>query len=388
VNEEDIMKKIIIKNARVLIDGSFQNKEVVVENGKINSLEGKCTDDSYDIFDAEGMRLIPGFIDIHTHGAVGIDINHASAKDLERIGRFFATKGTTSWLGSIITDTKEKTISCIQEYLQYKKSPHTGAEMFGIHLEGPFLSYEYRGAHPDHLLCMADIELIREYQSLAQGDIKYITISPEAGITPQFIKELRDLGIVVSIGHSGADYDTTMECISAGAMTSTHTFNAMKLLHQHFPAMSGAVLESDIYCEAICDGRHLHPGIVRLILKTKGLDKVLLVTDSITAAGLEDGFYKLGVNDIVVKDGDAKLVADGVRAGSTLTMDLALRNILEFTGRNIEEVLTMLGQNQAELLGIYDNVGSITVGKNADFIIIDNENFVQHTFINGEKYID
>ncbi len=380
------MLKII--NASVLIDGKFYDRDIVVKDGVFAELNAtSANDEGLEVFDAEGMRIVPGFIDIHTHGAIGIDINHATTDDIERIGRFFATKGTTSWLGSILTDTKEQTVACIKAYKNYKSTPHAGAEMIGIHLEGPFLADEYRGAHPGHLLSQADIELIREYQDVAEGDIKYITVSPEAGVTPTFIKALNNLGIVVALGHSGADYDTTMACINAGAMASTHTFNAMKLMHQHYPAMSGAVLESDIYCEAICDGRHLHPAIVRLLLKTKGIDRVLLVTDSIMAAGLEDGVYQLGVNEVIVEDGDAKLLSDGTRAGSTLTMEQALKNVLSFTGNKVEDVMPLLGENQAKLLGIHDFVSNIAVGKQADFIILNEKNTVTHTFIHGVKHV-
>lgn len=180
--------------------------------------------------------------------------------------------------------------------------------MMGIHLEGPFLSPEYKGAMPEHLLQSKNIPLIEEYQKAAQGEIRYITVSPEVDGMVEDIPKLKALGIQVAIGHSGADYDTARAAVANGAMASTHTGNAMKLLHQHFPAIWGAVLEDDrVYCEVICDGRHLHPGTVRLILKTKGLERVVAVTDSIMAAGLPDGEYRLGVNEVVVIDGDAKL---------------------------------------------------------------------------------
>ena len=196
----------------------------------------------------------------------------------------------------------------------------------------------------------------------------------------------RELGIVTAIGHSGADYDTAMAAIAAGAAAATHTFNAMQLLHQHRPAILGAVLESDVYCEAICDRRHLHPGIVRLLLKTKGLDRVAAITDSIMAAGLPDGNYHLGVNEVVVEAGDAKLVSDGTRAGSTLTQDTALRNLLEDTGRPLEEVLPLLTENPARLIGVFDRKGSIADGKDADLVVLDGENRVEAVFLRGMRF--
>ena len=239
---------------------------------------------------------------------------------------------------------------------------------------------------PEYLLQKPNMPLLEEYQKRAEGNIKYITISPEVDGITEDIPAMKDLGITVSIGHSGADYDTAWKAIDKGAACCTHTFNAMKLLHQHFPAIMGAVLESDIYCEMICDGRHLHPGTVRLLIKTKGLDKVIAITDSIMAAGLPDGNYKLGVNDVVVVDGDAKLADTGVRAGSTLTQDTALRNLLSFTKRPVEEILPMLSENPAKLLGIFDSKGSIDNGKNADIVILNDEYQVCDVFVEGKLF--
>ena len=192
------------------------------------------------------------------------------------------------------------------------------------------------------------------------------------------------MGITVAIGHSGADYETSMECIENGAMACTHTCNAMKLFHQHFPAIMGAVLESDVYCEAICDGRHLHPGSVRMMLKAKGYDRVVAVTDSIMASGLPDGSYKLGVNDVIVEEGDAKL-PNGVRAGSTLTTGTALKRLIEFTGASMEDVLPLLTMNPATLIGEEKRIGSLEVGKDADILILDDNYEIEATFVKGNK---
>ena len=196
----------------------------------------------------------------------------------------------------------------------------------------------------------------------------------------------RELGIVTAIGHSGADYETAMAAVAAGAAAATHTFNAMQLLHQHRPAILGAVLESDVYCEAICDGRHLHPGIVRLLLKTKGLNRVAAITDSIMAAGLPDGKYHLGVNEVVVEEGDAKLASDGTRAGSTLTQNTALKNLLSWTGRPLEELVPLLTENPARLIGVFDRKGSITGGKDADLTVLDSHLDVEAVFLRGRRF--
>ena len=195
------------------------------------------------------------------------------------------------------------------------------------------------------------------------------------------IREVAD-DVVVAIGHSGADYHTAMGAIDAGARCITHTFNAMRLFHQHEPAIMGAALESDCFCEAICDGRHLHPGTVRMLIKCKGANRVIAVTDSIMAAGLPDGDYKLGVNDVVVVEGDAKLKDTGVRAGSTLTSIQALRNLVKFTEKPVEDVLPLLTSNPAEALRLRTK-GRIAPGMDADLVLLTPELTVSRTIAGG-----
>ena len=374
-----------ITGGQVYVDRSFQQKTVAMEEGKLRLLPPDAPV-SGEVYDAAGKKVVPGFIDIHTHGAVGVDVNGATAADLEKIGTFFAGNGTTAWLASVLTDTEEQTRWCIDRYREWKKEAREGAELLGIHLEGPFLATAYKGAMPEHLLRQGDAGLLRSYQEQAEGGIRYLTVSPEVEGTVDMIPAARELGIVTAIGHSGADYDTAMSAIAAGAHAATHTFNAMLLLHQHRPAILGAVLESDVYCEAICDGRHLHPGIVRLLLKVKGLDRVVAITDSIMAAGLPDGKYHLGVNEVVVEDGDAKLASDGTRAGSTLTQDAALKNLLAWTGRPLEDILPLLTENPARLAGVFQRKGSIADGKDADLVVLDGDCRVEAVFLKGRRF--
>ena len=302
IYKEGLTMKTRYKNGNFYLNHHFLKGDMIVEDGKILEIGTLAQDEEMDEVDLEGQTVVPGFIDIHTHGAVGVDVNGADAQGFEKICQFFASQGTTSWLGSVLTDTREQTLTAIGEYKAWKKSEHNGAQMLGIHLEGPFLG------------------------------------------------------------------------------------NAMKLLHQHFPAIWGAVLEDDeVYCEMICDGRHLHPGTVRFIMKMKGLDRVVAITDSIMAAGLPDGYYKLGVNDVVVVDGDAKLVVGNSRAGSTLTTGQALKNVLAYTGRSLQEIIPMFTENPAKLIGVYDKIGSLNPGKDADFLILDAENSVKSTYVKGRK---
>lgn len=371
-----------VTGGQVYVDRRFQARTVELRDGKLVLLPPDAPV-SGEIFDAAGKKVVPGFLDIHTHGAVGVDVNGAGPEDLGKIAAFYAGNGTTAFLASVLTDTVEQTNWCIDQCRAFRRSDALGAELLGVHLEGPFLAPAYKGAMPEHLLRKGDAALLRAYQERAEGSIRYLTVSPEVEGTIALIPEAKQLGIVTAIGHSGADYDTALAAIDAGAAAATHTFNAMQLLHQHRPAILGAVLERDVYCEAICDGRHLHPGIVRLLLKTKGLDRVVAITDSIMAAGLPDGSYHLGVNQVVVEDGDAKLASDGTRAGSTLTQDTALRNLLAWTGLSLEELLPLLTENPARLIGVFDRKGSIADGKDGDLVVLGAENEVEQVFVRG-----
>ena len=344
------MKRTLFTNGKVYVDGQFQDTDLLVQDGRVAGFSGKADE----VVDLGGKLLVPGFLDLHTHGGDGVDVNAATAQDLAKIGKFFAKNGTTGWLCSILTDTPEQTLWCIDQAKAAMAAPITGAQLMGIHLEGPFLCSAYKGAMPEHLLRKGDPALFRQYQQAAEGAVRYITVSPEVEGVVDMIAEIAG-HTTVAIGHSGADYETSCAAIDAGAACCTHTFNAMGLFHQHRPGIMGAVLERPVCCEAICDGRHLHPGSVRMLLACKGWDKVVAVTDSIQAAGLPDGHYKLGVNDVVVEDGDAKLASNGVRAGSTLTTGQALKNLVK----------------------------SIAPGKDADLVVLDQDLNVTATYVAG-----
>lgn len=362
---------------RILAHGAVKKRIMGIDDGVIAYIKDYDGPEELPI-------IIPGFFDVHTHGGNMIDVNHINdVKQVEELSMFFASKGVTSFLLSVMTDEISRMEEVVLILKQAIVNGLPGASLRGIHLEGPFLAPEYKGAMPESLLKAGDIALFDHFQGISGNNVRYMTVAPELEGMLEMIRHIRKKGICrVSMGHSAAEYEKSVEAIEAGVVSSTHTFNAMKLFHMHRPAISGAALESDdVYCEVIADGFHLHPATVRLILKTKGFEKVVAITDSIMAAGLPDGKYKLGVNDVVVKDGDAKLL-DGVRAGSTLTMDKAFRNLLKFTREDMSKLSLLVSANPARMLGFGDT-GLLEVGKRADFIVLSPLNEIESTYVRG-----
>ncbi len=373
---------LLLKNAQVYRDHRFEPANLLIRDGKIEAIAPDLSAD-VPVLDAQGKKCLPGFLDVHTHGGCNVDVNAATPEDIRTLAAFFASHGTTGFLTSVLTDTEEQTSLAISRITQAMQQPTGGAQVLGIHLEGPFLSPDYKGAMPESLLRKGDAAWVRRCQQEAGGAIRYMTVAPEVEGVQDIVREFSG-EFTIAIGHSGADYRTAEQAIANGAKACTHTFNGMRLFHQHEPAIMGAVLASpDVYCEAICDGRHLHPGTVEMLLRCKGLDRVVAITDSIQAAGLPDGNYKLGVNDVVVVNGDAQLANGGGRAGSTLTMDLALRNLKAFTFYTLEQLIPLLTENPADLIGLPDK-GRLEPGKDGDFVLLDDDLQVAATVVGGE----
>ena len=375
---------ILFAGGQVFTGGRLAPCEVLVREGRIAAVGTDLDRTGCQVVELEGNLLAPGFLDVHTHGGAGVDINAAGQADLEKLSAFFASQGVTGFLASILTDTEEATCRAIDRVCALMDRPAPGAKCLGIHLEGPFLCLKYKGAMPPELLREGDAELFLRYQARAKGRVRYMTVAPEVKGVPEMISRLRG-ECVLAMGHTDADYETAVDAIGRGVTACTHTFNVMSLFHQHRPAVMGAVLEKPVYCEAICDGRHLHPGTVRMLLSCKGWDKVVAITDSMQAAGLPDGEYMLGINPVTVTDGDAKISGTEIRAGSTLTLAQAVKNLARFTGEGPEKVLGLLTANPARLIGEDHRRGDIAVGKDADFVVLSSGLDVMETWSAGKK---
>ncbi len=358
---------ILYKNGSALIDGKLVKTDIVANHGRIIAIERDVVpDEQTEVIDCTDRYVLPALIDTHTHGANGYDFNSADTEGMKKILEFYISHGVGTVFPTVMTDSDEticRQLSLIAELA--KEYP----EIKGIHLEGPFLSEKYCGAMPTEYLQTPSFDKFLQYQKAANGLIKIVTVAPELPGAIDFIVEATTAKVNVSLGHSGADGETVFKALKAGANSFTHWGNAMAPLDRHNLNVVGAGMLSSAYCEVICDGKHVDKDVLRLLVKTKGIDKVVGITDSIMATGLADGQYKLGVNDVTVKDGDAKITGTDIRAGSTLDAYQGLANAVTFTGLPLAEAIKIWTVNPAKRIGMLDRLGTIELGKDADFII-------------------
>ena len=380
------MKKILLKNGRIVLKNKLVNGSISIFDGKIEKIFENNFDldekDFDEIIDLNQKYLGPAFVDVHTHGADGADAMDVSEEALRKISKYLAKEGTANFLATTLTSTKEilKNVLGIVAKLQDKDID--GANIFGVHMEGPYFSVEYKGAQNEKYMKPAGIKELDEYLSVKEGLVKLFSIAPHNQENLEAIKYLSDRGVVASVGHSAAKYEDVIKAVNYGLTHATHTYNAMKGFTHREPGVVGAVFNSDeIMAEIIFDKFHVHPEAVRTLIKIKGVDKVVCVTDSMSATGLPEGKYKLGELDVNVKDGQARLAMNDALAGSVLRMDGAFRNLIEL-GYSITDVFKMTSTNAAKEFKL--NSGEIKVGKDADIVIMDKDYHVCMTFVKGK----
>jgi N-acetylglucosamine-6-phosphate deacetylase len=331
-------------------------------------------------------HLIPGMIDMHTHGLAGADTMDATPQALDTMSQALPKEGVTGFLASTISadlSDIENALKNAHHYVQNTKETQ-GAKLLGIHLEGPFLSPEKPGSQLKQYLLTPNISYMKRWQSLAPNLIKMTTIAPELPGCLEFIQYLKQQNIIAAIGHTNADYAKAMEAISAGCTQTTHLYNAMRSIHHREPgAVIAALLSDQISTEIIADGIHLHPAIIQCIVKLKGFDRTLLITDAMRAKQLQDGLYDFNGQQVIVQNKAAKL-NDGTLAASVLGMDEAVRNMIQFTGCTLKDTIKMSSTNPAIQLGIIDRKGSIAIGKDADLVILDENYQVRFTMVEGK----
>ncbi|MGH9590126.1 MAG: N-acetylglucosamine-6-phosphate deacetylase [Terracidiphilus sp.] len=323
------------------------------------------------VLDFPGATLAPAFFDVHIHGAAGQDVMEATPAALDTMGRFLASRGTGSFLATTVTAPLDATLRAASGLAKLIAKPAREgiARPAGIHLEGPFLSHAKRGAQPAEHLLAPDIATFNRLYEAAEGQVRLLTLAPELPGAVELTAHATGRGVRVSVGHSDANAAETRAAIAAGAVSATHTFNAMRALDHREPGILGVALTEDaLFAELICDGIHCAPEMVRLWWRAKGAERAILVTDAMSAAGMPDGDYRLGGFAVQVANGRA--TARGVLAGSVLTLDRALENLVAFAGAHIDDALRAVTANPAAMIGAGD-AGRVVVGMPASLVVLD-----------------
>jgi len=329
--------------------------------------------------------LFPGLMDVHTHGAAGFDVMQADASELGKIQTFIARHGVTSYFPSTVSAPMDSTLRALERLADAVELANNGggqgAQPLGIHLEGPFLSHERRGMHPAQDLLKPSVGAFDKFWQAARGHIRLLTIAPELDGALELIAEASKRGVTVSIGHSDADLDQARKGIAAGARHATHTCNAMRPFDHREPGIIGEVLTNpSIAAEIIVDGVHLHSETVQIITRAKGVEGTVLITDATAATGMPDGKYMLGEVEIEVKDG--MCTHKGTLAGSVLTLDRAVRNVMSFAQWDLQTAVRAATLNPAKTAGV-KNKGLLQAGADADFVVMNAGGEVQATIIKG-----
>lgn len=380
----------------LLTNAALYTENGVIEKGYIKWKDGFITETGSmaQLTDSEGLttyeltgqhKLVPGMIDVHIHGVNGADTMDATADALQTMAEALPREGTTSFLATTITQSREATEAALSNAGAFiARGQKAGqAEIAGVHLEGPFLNKGKAGAQPLQHITDPDTELFRQWQELSGGVIRLVTLAPEQDGAEELIHHLKENKVIASIGHSDATYEQVQAAVKAGLSHVTHLYNQMSGLHHREPGVVGAaLLHDELMVEIISDGIHVRPEALRLAYRQKTAEKLVLITDAMRAKCLKSGSYDLGGQQVTVGEGKAVL-EDGTLAGSILKMGKAFQNIMAFTDCTIEEAIQMSSVNPAKELGMYDRKGSLTPGKEADIVVLDDNHEVYMTFCRG-----
>ncbi|MEU4350135.1 N-acetylglucosamine-6-phosphate deacetylase [Streptomyces sp. NPDC023838] len=368
----------VLSGARVVLPtGVVEDGRVIVEGGKIAG----SAPEGADRVDLTGHWVVPGFVDMHVHGGGGASFTNGTVDDVLTGVHTHRLHGTTTMVASTVTgemDFLAQRAGLLSELVEQ-------GDLAGIHFEGPFISPCRKGAHSEDLLRHPDPAEVRKLMDAARGTAKMFTLATELPGGLDSVRLLAEHGVIAAIGHTDATYEQTVEAIDAGATVATHLYNAMPALGHRAPGPIAALLEDErITVELINDGTHLHPASLELAFHHKGADRVAFITDAMDAAGFGDGLYHLGPLEVEVKEGVARLVEGGSIAGSTLTLDRALRRAVTIDGLSVEDAVRALSANPARLLGVYDKVGSLEPGKAADLVVLDEHFALKGVMRRGE----
>ena len=377
---------------RILTDKSMSNGEIfqgeifLVDGSRIVDKSSSSTLSNFkaEVLDLRDLTVMPGFVDIHVHGAMGHDVMDATYDALARISTYKIEEGCTSFCPTTITAPVEKIISALKNIRFSMKKGVEGAKIIGAFVEGPFINPRYKGAHPEEYIRPIDIKFLKALVDSGEGCVSSIVIAPELPGAIPAIEALVKMGVQVRIGHSAATIEEVKIALKSGADLAVHTFNAMSPLHHREPGMVGAVLTQPcLKGELVCDLIHVQADVCKLLIETKSSAGIALVTDCIAAGGLPDGKYKLGELTVQVEKGVPRL-QDGTIAGSTATMLDCVRNLHQSTGVSLEKAVEMATSTPAKLVGLFDKIGSLDLGKYADIIAMDDDYNIRFVMVDGQ----
>ena len=374
--------------------GISEHPAIVIEDGRIETIGSQSAEAAASgadqVLDFPEATLAPAFFDLHIHGAAGHDVMEATPEALASVGRLLAAHGTGSYLATTVTAPEDATLRSLSGLAKLIARPPARSQdgpvtwPIGIHLEGPFLSHAKRGVHPPALLVEPDIALFDRFYDAGEGHVRLMTLAPELPGAAELAAHATSRGVRVSVGHSNATAAETRKVIAAGAVSATHTFNAMRALDHREPGILGVVLTTDsLFAEIICDGIHTTPEMVKIWWRCKGAERGILITDGMSATGMPDGDYQLGGFTVQVANGRASM--GDVLAGSVLTLDRALANFIAFTGGSVEEGLGLLTTNPAAMTGLGGQTGSLEVGRPANLVVVDASGKLLASFVNGRQ---
>lgn len=376
-------------NAKIVTEDEILEKSVVlikrhcIENIHLEETfyEHEAAFRGYEKIDLDGQWLMPGFIDIHVHGSKGCDVMDGTEEALRTIQESLVKTGVTSFLATTMTQSEGQIRQALKMVQKQMQVIVKGSRILGAHLEGPFISKKAKGAHVEAFIQSPQLKLIKGYEDT----VKLITIAPETDHAKETIACACAQGIRMSLGHSACTYNEALEAIEAGATSVTHLFNAMSPLNHRDPGLVGAALTRPVYAELIADTVHSHPDLYSLVLKAKGVEKVILITDAMKGQCMNAGRYDLGGQVVVVDDSSARL-DNGVLAGSILTQQQSLKNILKHTDLSMKDAAKLLSTNAANLLGLQD-IGRIAKGSKADLTVVNEQLEVTNVWIGGQRII-
>lgn len=382
------MRRIIRGGTIYTEEAILRNGWLLMENGKLVSFgQGENYPQDIELIQLpETATVLPGMIDVHIHGVAGVDVMDASIEALQTMARALAREGTTAFLATTITQSKEAISQALVNAANYIEEYQVddGAECLGIHLEGPFVNFKRKGAQPGEYLREPDLDLMSEWVRLSRGHIRIVTLAPELKNGIALVRLLKQMGIIASIGHSDATYQECLSAIEAGASHVTHLFNGMRGLHHREIGVAGtAFLRKELMVELIADGIHVHSDMIQIAMQQVTSKRLILITDAMRAKCLKNGTYDLGGQTVYVQ-GQKACLEDGTLAGSILKMNDAVRNIRLYTEASFRDVIRMTAENPAKELGIFDRKGSLAVGKDADVVALDEKGEVLLTICRGK----